>query len=126
MRLVAMFTGVAILISVLGFIGMSLFFIRQRRKEIGVRKIMGSTTTEVLTLLMRKFCAPLLISLIFAAPLSWYLMDRWLQNFSYRIGVNGWIFVVAAALSLLVAAASIFFQTLRAARSNPSEAIRTE
>ena len=126
MRLVAMFTCIAILISVLGFIGMSLFFIRQRRKEIGVRKIMGSTTTEVLTLLMRKFCAPLLISLIFAAPLSWYLMDRWLQNFSYRIGVNGWIFVVAAVLSLLVAAASIFFQTLRAARSNPSEAIRTE
>lgn len=126
MRLVAMFTLVAVLISVLGFIGMSVFFIRQRRKEIGVRKIMGSTTSEVLSLLMRKFCAPLLISLIFAAPLSWYLMDRWLQNFSYRIGVNGWIFVAAALLSLLVAAASIFFQTLRAARSNPSEAIRTE
>ncbi len=126
MRLVAMFTGIAILISVLGFIGMSLFFIRQRRKEIGVRKIMGSTTSEVLTLLMRKFCAPLLISLIFAAPLSWYLMDRYLEDFAYRIDFSIWIFLAAAVLSLLVAAASIFFQTLRAARSNPSEAIRTE
>ena len=126
MRLVAMFTGVAILISILGFVGMSVFFIRQRRKEIGVRKIMGSTTSEVLTLLMRKFCSPLLISLIFAAPLSWYLMNRWLQNFSYRINFSVWIFLLAAAASLLIAAASIFFQTLKAAHSNPADAIRTE
>ena len=126
MRLVAMFTLVAILISILGFVGMSVFFIRQRRKEIGVRKIMGSTTGEVLSLLMRKFCSPLLISLIFAAPLSWYLMNRWLQGFSYRINFSVWIFLLAAAASLLIAAASIFFQTLKAAHSNPADAIRTE
>ena len=126
MRVVGIFTGVAVLISVLGFIGMSLFFIRQRRKEIGVRRIMGSTTNEVLSLLLTKFCAPLLVSFIFAVPLSWFVMDKWLESFSYRIGLSPWIFIASGAVSLLIAVVSIFFQTLHAAHSNPADAIRAE
>lgn len=126
MRVVSIFTGVAVLISVLGFIGMSLFFIRQRKKEIGVRRIMGSTTNEVLSLLLTKFCAPLLVSFIFAVPLSWFIMDKWLESFSYRIGLSPWIFIASGAVSLLIAVVSIFFQTLHAARSNPADAIRAE
>ena len=126
MRIVSIFTGVAVLISVLGFIGMSLFFIRQRRKEIGVRRIMGSTTNEVLSLLLTKFCAPLLVSFIFAVPLSWFIMDKWLEGFSYRIGLSPWIFIASGAVSLLIAVVSIFFQTLHAAHSNPADAIRAE
>lgn len=126
MRIVSIFTGVAVLISVLGFIGMSLFFIRQRRKEIGVRRIMGSTTNEVLSLLLTKFCAPLLVSFIFAVPFSWLIMDKWLEGFSYRIGLSPWIFIASGAVSLLIAVVSIFFQTLHAARSNPADAIRAE
>lgn len=126
MRVVSIFTGVAVLISVLGFIGMSLFFIRQRRKEIGVRRIMGSTTNEVLSLLLTKFCAPLLVSFIFAVPLSWFIMDKWLEGFSYRIGLSPWIFIASGAVSLLIAVVSIFFQTLHAAHSNPADAIRAE
>lgn len=126
MRIVSIFTGVAVLISILGFIGMSLFFIRQRRKEIGVRRIMGSTTNEVLSLLLTKFCAPLLVSFIFAVPLSWFIMDKWLEGFSYRIGLSPWIFIVSGAVSLLIAVVSIFFQTLHAAHSNPADAIRAE
>lgn len=126
MRVVSIFTGVAVLISVLGFIGMSLFFIRQRKKEIGVRRIMGSTTNEVLSLLLTKFCAPLLVSFIFAVPLSWFIMDKWLESFSYRIGLSPWIFIASGAVSLLIAVASIFFQTLHAAHSNPADAIRAE
>ena len=126
MRVVGIFTGVAVLISVLGFIGMSLFFIRQRRKEIGVRRIMGSTTNEVLSLLLTKFCAPLLVSFIFAVPLSWFIMDKWLEGFSYRIGLSPWIFIASGAVSLLIAVVSIFFQTLHAAHSNPADAIRAE
>lgn len=126
MRIVSIFTGVAVLISVLGFIGMSLFFIRQRRKEIGVRRIMGSTTNEVLSLLLTKFCAPLLVSFIFAVPLSWFIMDKWLESFSYRIGLSPWIFIASGAVSLLIAVVSIFFQTLHAAHSNPADAIRAE
>ena len=126
MRIVSIFTGVAVLISILGFIGMSLFFIRQRKKEIGVRRIMGSTTNEVLSLLLTKFCAPLLVSFIFAVPLSWFIMDKWLEGFSYRIGLSPWIFIASGALSLLIAVVSIFFQTLHAAHSNPADAIRAE
>lgn len=126
MRIVSIFTGVAVLISILGFIGMSLFFIRQRRKEIGVRRIMGSTTNEVLSLLLTKFCAPLLLSFIFAVPFSWFIMDKWLESFSYRIGLSPWIFIASGAVSLLIAVVSIFFQTLHAAHSNPADAIRAE
>ena len=126
MRIVGIFTGVAVLISILGFIGMSLFFIRQRKKEIGVRRIMGSTTNEVLSLLLTKFCAPLLVSFIFAVPLSWFVMDKWLEGFSYRIGLSPWIFIASGAVSLLIAVISIFFQTLHAAHSNPADAIRAE
>lgn len=126
MRIVSIFTSVAVLISILGFIGMSLFFIRQRKKEIGVRRIMGSTTNEVLSLLLTKFCAPLLVSFIFAVPLSWFIMDKWLESFSYRIGLSPWIFIASGAVSLLIAVVSIFFQTLHAAHSNPADAIRAE
>ncbi len=126
MRIVGIFTGVAVLISILGFIGMSLFFIRQRRKEIGVRRIMGSTTNEVLSLLLTKFCAPLLVSFIFSVPISWFVMDKWLEGFSYRIGLSPWIFIASGAVSLLIAIISIFFQTLHAAHSNPADAIRAE
>ena len=126
MRVVSIFTGVAVLISILGFIGMSLFFIRQRKKEIGVRRIMGSTTNEVLSLLLTKFCAPLLVSFIFAVPLSWFVMGKWLEGFSYRIGLSPWIFIASGAVSLLIAVVSIFFQTLHAAHSNPADAIRAE
>ena len=126
MRVVGIFTGVAVLISVLGFIGMSLFFIRQRRTEIGVRRIMGSTTNEVPSLLLTKFCAPLLVSFIFAVPLSWFMMGKWLEGFSYRIGLSPWIFIASGAVSLLIAVVSIFFQTLHAAHSNPADAIRAE
>ena len=126
MRIVSIFTGVAVLISILGFIGMSLFFIRQRKKEIGVRRIMGSTTNEVLSLLLTKFCAPLLVSFIFAVPLSWFIMGKWLESFSYRIGLSPWIFIASGAVSLLIAVVSIFFQTLHAAHSNPADAIRAE
>lgn len=126
MRIVSIFTGVAVLISILGFIGMSLFFIRQRKKEIGVRRIMGSTTNEVQSLLLTKFCAPLLVSFIFAVPLSWFVMGKWLEGFSYRIGLSPWIFIASGAVSLLIAVVSIFFQTLHAAHSNPADAIRAE
>ncbi len=126
MRLISMFTIIAVLISVLGFIGMSLFFIRQRRKEIGVRRIMGGTVGEILSLLLRKFCAPLLISFVFAVPLSYFLMSRYLEGFGYRIGMSPLIFLAAGATSLLIAALSVLPQALHASRANPADSIRTE
>ena len=126
LKIISLFTIVAIVISVMGFIGMSLFFIRQRQKEIGIRKIMGSTSHEVMTLMLRTFCAPLLVSFVIAIPLSWYVMTDWLSNFSYRISLSPWIFVVTCAFALLVAVLSVSIQIIKAVRTNPVESIKTE
>ena len=126
LKIITLFSVVAIVISVMGFIGMSLFFIRQRQKEIGIRKIMGSTSHEVMTLMLRTFCAPLLVSFVIAIPLSWYVMTDWLSNFSYRISLSPWIFAVTCVFALLVAVLSVSIQIIKAVRTNPVESIETE
>ncbi len=126
LRVVAVFTAVALLLSVLGFVGMSLFFIRQRRKEVGVRRIMGGTSLDIFSLMTGRFLSPLLFSLLFALPISWYLMQKWLENFAYRISFSLWIFAAAAIVGLLVALISISLQIYKASRANPAENIRTE
>ena len=126
LRIITLFTFMAIVISVLGFVGMSLFFIRQRKKEMGIRKIMGSTSHEVLWLMLRTFCAPLLLSFVIAVPIAWYIMREWLMNFSYRIELSPWIFVTTCLLSLFIAIFSVGMQILKAVRTNPVESIKTE
>ncbi|MBR5717111.1 MAG: FtsX-like permease family protein [Bacteroidales bacterium] len=126
LRIITLFTFMAIVISVLGFVGMSLFFIRQRKKEMGIRKIMGSTSREVLWLMLRTFCAPLLLSFVIAVPIAWYIMREWLMDFSYRIELSPWIFVTTCLLSLFIAIFSVGMQILKAVRTNPVESIKTE
>jgi len=126
LRIISLFTLVAVVISVMGFVGMSLFFIRQRKKEIGLRKIMGSTSREVMGLMLRTFCMPLLISFVIAVPISYYIMAHWLEDFSYRITLSPWIFAATCAFSLLVAIISVGIQIAKAARTNPVESIQTE
>ena len=126
LKIITLFTLIAIIISVMGYVGMSLFFIRQRQKEIGIRKIMGSTSGEVMLLMLRIFCSPLLLSFVIAVPLSWYIMRDWLTNFSYRIVLSPWIFIATCAFALLVAVLSVGFQIIKAVRTNPVESIKTE
>lgn len=126
LHIVLMFTGIALLISIFGFIGMSLFFIRQRRSEIAVRRIMGGSVREVILLMLVKFCAPLLVSCLVAVPVAYYVSLRWLQDFSYRISLGAWIFILTCAISLLIAVLSILWQTIHAVRRNPAEGIKTE
>ena len=126
LHIVLMFTGIALLISIFGFIGLSLFFIRQRRSEVAVRRIMGGSIREVILLMLGKFCAPLLISCVVAVPMAYYISDRWLQSFSYHIPLSAWIFILACAASLLIAVLSVLWQIVSAVRRNPSEGIKTE
>ena len=126
LKIITLFTIIAVIISVMGYVGMSLFFIRQRQKEIGIRKIMGSTSGEVMVLMLRIFCSPLLLSFVIAIPLSWYIMHDWLTNFSYRIELSSWIFAATCAFALLVAILSVGFQIIKAVRTNPVESIKTE
>ena len=126
LKIITLFTVIAVIISVMGYVGMSLFFVRQRQKEIGIRKIMGSTSGEVMALMLRIFCSPLLLSFVIAVPLSWYIMRDWLTNFSYRITLSPWIFAATCAFALLVAILSVGIQIIKAVRTNPVESIKTE
>ena len=105
---------------------MSIFFIRQRKKEIAVRKVMGSTSGEVLLLMLRTFSIPMLISFVIAVPISWYIMTDWLSNFSYRIVLSPWIFVAAGFTCFIISLLTVIIQSWRAASENPINNIKTE
>ena len=124
--IVSLFTFIAIVISVLGYVGLSLFFIRQRQKEIAIRKVMGSTSGEVLLLMLRTFSVPLLVSFVIAVPISWYIMSDWLTNFSYRIALSPWIFVAAGFTCFIISLLTVIIQSWRAASENPINNIKTE
>lgn len=126
LKIINMFTGIALLISIFGFIGLSLFFIRQRRKEVAVRRVLGGSIIEVIVLMLTKFCAPLLVSTVFAVPVAYMVASRWLEDFSWRISLSPWIFIATCLASLLIAVLSILCQTISAVRSNPAEAIKAE
>ena len=126
LRIVSLFTLIAIVISVLGYVGMSLFFIRQRQKEIAIRKVMGSTSGEVLLLMLRTFSIPMLISFVIAVPISWYIMKDWLSNFSYRIALSPWIFAAAGFTCFIISLLTVIVQSWRAASENPINNIKTE
>ena len=126
LRIITLFTLIAVVISVLGYLGLSLFFVRQRQKEIAIRKVMGSTSGEVLLQMLRTFSLPMLISFVIAVPISWYIMSDWLTNFSYRIALSPWIFVAAGAACLLISLLTVIVQSWRAASENPVNNIKTE
>ena len=126
LRIVSLFTLIAIVISVLGYVGMSLFFIRQRQKEIAIRKVMGSTSGEVLLLMLRTFSIPMLISFVIAVPISWYIMKDWHSNFSYRIALSPWIFAAAGFTCFIISLLTVIVQSWRAASENPINNIKTE
>ncbi|MDR2679650.1 MAG: ABC transporter permease [Tannerella sp.] len=125
-RLMSLFTVVAILISLLGLLAMSTYFIRLRTKEIAIRKVFGSTSPEVLRRLIATFLSYVLIAFVVAAPATWLLMQRWLSGYSYRISLSPWIFVAAGLFCLLVSAVTVFFQSYAAAGANPAKNIKAE
>ena len=124
--IITLFTLIAIVISVMGYMGLSLFFIRQRRKEIAIRKVMGSTSGEVLLLMLRTFSIPMLISFVIAVPVSGYIMNDWLSNFSYRIALSFWIFAAAGFTCFIISLLTVIVQSWRAANENPVDSIKTE
>ena len=124
--IISLFTLIAIVISVIGYMGLSLFFIRQRQKEIAIRKVMGSTSGEVLLLMLRTFSIPMLISFAIAVPISWYIMRDWLCNFSYRIALSPWIFAAAGFTCFIISLLTVIIQSWRAASENPINNIKTE
>ncbi|MVT07332.1 ABC transporter permease [Chitinophaga tropicalis] len=125
-RLVLTATLLAISLAVLGLLGLISYIVIQRTKEIGIRKVLGASVGSILFLLSKDFLKLVLIALLIAMPLSWYLMYQWLQEFAYRINIHWSVFLLAGALALIIAFLAMSLQTVRAALSNPVRSLRTE
>jgi putative ABC transport system permease protein len=124
--IVKYFTLIAILISCLGLFGLATFSAEQRTKEIGIRKVLGASIPDIIGLLSRDFIILVTIAIAVATPLAWYAMRKWLEDFTYRINIGWWMFVMAAMIALLIAFVTISFQAIRAANANPVKNLRTE
>ncbi|MBE7170630.1 MAG: ABC transporter permease [Williamsia sp.] len=124
--IVSYFTIIAILISCMGLFGLSLFSTEQRTKEIGIRKVLGATAVNIVALLSKDFVKLVLIAIVIALPLAWMAMQKWLQDFAYRIPIDWVILTVTAGIALAIALITVSFQALRAAFSNPVKSLRTE
>jgi putative ABC transport system permease protein len=125
-KLAAIFTVLAIFISCLGLFGLASFVAEQRTKEIGVRKVLGAGILTLWGLLSREFLRLVALSLVLAIPLSWWVMHQWLQNYSYNPGMPWWIFAAAGAGMLLITLATVSYQSLKAATTNPVKSLRAE
>ena len=110
---------IAIFISCMGLFGLAAFTSVQRRKEIGVRKVLGASVSEIVALLSKDFLKLVILSLVLASPIAWYFMSNWLNDFAYRINLSVWIFLLAGSMALLIAFITISFQSVRAAIANP-------
>jgi ABC-type antimicrobial peptide transport system permease subunit len=120
------FAILAVLISCLGLFGMALFIAEQRTREIGIRKVLGATVFTLWRLLSKEFVALVLLSIAIAAPVAWYVMHSWLQNYPIHVGVSWWIFAAAALGTIGITLLTVSYQAIRAALANPVEALRSE
>jgi putative ABC transport system permease protein len=120
------FTVLAIVLATLGLIGLTLFTIERRTREIGIRKVLGAGVDQILGLVSRDFIRLALIASLIAFPLSWWMIDRWLNDFAYRIHVGVWIFVMTAGVIVGIAWAVVSLLTIRAATANPVKSLRSE
>ncbi len=114
----------AILISALGLVAMSTYYIQQKEQEVAVRKVFGSTRGEVLTRLVGNFMRLVGAAFVIAVPVAWYLLERWLQDYSVRISLSPLIFLASGAFAAVVAFVAVFWQSSRAADSNPIDSIK--
>jgi putative ABC transport system permease protein len=121
-----LFAGLAIAIACLGLFGLSFLAATQRRKEIGVRKVLGASVTSIVFILSKDFMKLVLTAFVIASPIAWYVMNNWLGDFAYRINISTWVFVGAGMLAMIVALATISLQAIKAATINPVKSLRTE
>lgn len=120
------FAVLAVFIACLGLFGLATYMAEQRTKEIGVRKVLGASVPNVVTMLSKDFVRLVLVAAVIAFPIAWWAMSKWLQDFAYRVGVSWWIFLIAGAMAVFIAIITVSFQAIRAARANPVRALRAE
>lgn len=125
-QIINSFTLVAILISCLGLFGLAAFSAEQRSKEIGIRKVLGSSVSGIVRLLSKDFLILVAVSFVIATPIAWYGMSKWLQAFAYRIQLSWWMFALAGVLAMFIALLTVSFQAIKAALMNPVKSLKTE
>ncbi len=125
-KIISAFTLIAILISCLGLFGLSAFTAEQRTKEIGIRKVLGATTSGIVGLLSRDFLKLVIIAIFIASPIAYFVMQKWLAEFAYRIDIEWWIFGLAGLVAVAIAFLTVSFQSVKAALSNPVKSLRSE
>lgn len=125
-RILNIMAFLTIFVACLGLFGLATYTAGQRTKEIGIRKVLGASVTQVTSMLSKDFLRLVVIAIVIATPAAWWVMNKWLQSFAYRIHISWWVFVLAAILALLVALATVSFQAIKAAIANPVKSLRTE
>ena len=118
--------GLTIFVACLGLFGLVTFTAEQRTKEIGIRKVLGATVTGIVTLLSKDFLKLVLVAFVIATPIAWSMMNKWLQDFAYKVKISAWVFVLAASLAIVITLLTVCFRAIRAAVSNPVESLRSE
>jgi putative ABC transport system permease protein len=124
--LISIFTAMAIFVGCMGLFGLATFTAEQRTKEIGIRKVLGASVIGILTMLSKTFLKPVLIASLIAFPIAWWAMNKWLEDFPYRVTIGWWVLPAAAITALLIALLTVSFQTIKAALANPVKSLRTE
>jgi len=125
-KIFSIFTAFAILIACLGLFGLVSFSTEQRTKEIGVRKVLGASVFDIVKMFTGNYMKLILIAVIIASPVSYYLLNIWLQDFAYRIDISIWFFIISGIIVLLVALATVSYHTIKAALANPVKSLRYE
>jgi putative ABC transport system permease protein len=119
-------TGLSIFISLLGLLGLTMYITNQRTKEIGIRKVVGATVLQIISLLSKDFLKLVVIAIIIAIPLAWWASFKWLQNFAYKTKLDWWVFLAGGLITILLALVILVLRTFRAAAANPVKSLRTE
>jgi ABC-type antimicrobial peptide transport system permease subunit len=125
-QLYKIFAAIAIFLSCLGLYGLASFMAVQRIKEVGIRKVLGATSANIVYLFSKEFIILIAIAFAIATPIAWYYMHKWLQDYVYRINISWWIFLTGGIVAIIIALATISFQAIKAAVANPVKSLRTE
>jgi ABC-type antimicrobial peptide transport system permease subunit len=118
--------AIAIVLSCMGLFGIASIIIRQRVKEIGVRKVLGATVGNIFALVSKEFVRPVIIAFFIAVPIAWWTMDSWLRDYSHRVSIHWWVFAIAGIIAFVITICTVSFQSIKAAISNPIKSLRTE
>lgn len=124
--LITLFAGIAILVSALGLLGLAAFSAQQRVKEIGIRKVLGASVKSIVALLSADFVKMVILASVLAFPIAWWAMDKWLQDFAYRIHISWWVFLIGGVIALVIAMVTISFEAIKSALVNPVKSLRSE